>query len=117
MGHAGSLYKQCYFSGRNEDPEVDDQGNKWSLSAFLRHLKSQGIDTGALMRSVEDVIIKSLLAASYQMNTATNMFVPHSRNCFGESQCLDDSREWGGKIVIIFWLVSFYCTSFYITHK
>ncbi|XP_045613658.1 uncharacterized protein [Procambarus clarkii] len=67
---------------QNEDPEVDDQGNKWSLSAFLRHLKSQGIDTGALMRSIEDVIIKSLLAASYQMNTATNMFVPHNRNCF-----------------------------------
>nr|XP_027207792.1 tubulin polyglutamylase TTLL5-like isoform X2 [Penaeus vannamei] len=67
---------------QNEDPEVDDRGNKWSLSAFLRHLKSQGIDTGAVMRSVEDVIIKSLLAASYQMNTATNMFVPHTRNCF-----------------------------------
>ncbi|CAL4122313.1 unnamed protein product, partial [Meganyctiphanes norvegica] len=67
---------------QNEDAEVDDQGNKWSLSAFLRHLKSQGIDTGALMRSVEDVIIKSLLAASYQMNTATNMFVPHPKNCF-----------------------------------
>ncbi|XP_068246086.1 tubulin polyglutamylase TTLL5-like isoform X2 [Palaemon carinicauda] len=67
---------------QNEDPEVDDQGNKWSLSAFLRHLKSQGIDTGAMMRSIEDVIIKSLLAASYQMNTATNMFVPHHRNCF-----------------------------------
>ncbi|XP_045119838.1 tubulin polyglutamylase TTLL5-like isoform X3 [Portunus trituberculatus] len=67
---------------QNEDPEVDDQGNKWSLSAFLRHLKSQGIDTGSLMRSIEDVIIKSLLAASYQMNTATNMFVPHPRNCF-----------------------------------
>ncbi|KAK7074177.1 Tubulin polyglutamylase ttll5 [Halocaridina rubra] len=67
---------------QNEDPEVDDQGNKWSLSAFLRHLKSQGIDTGSMMRSIEDVIIKSLLAALYQMNTATNMFVPHSRNCF-----------------------------------
>lgn len=79
-------YYTCWVSAltRNEDPEVDDQGNKWSLSAFLRHLKSQGIDTGALMRSIEDVIIKSLLAASYQMNTATNMFVPHPRNCFGE---------------------------------
>ncbi|RXG51338.1 Tubulin polyglutamylase TTLL5 [Armadillidium vulgare] len=67
---------------QNEDPEVDDRGNKWSLSAFLRHLKSRGIDTGALMRGIEDVIIKSILSASYQMNTATNMFVPHSRNCF-----------------------------------
>jgi len=37
------------------------------------------------MRNIEDVIIKSLLAASYQMNTATSMFVPHARNCFGES--------------------------------
>ncbi|XP_076045386.1 uncharacterized protein LOC143027756 isoform X2 [Oratosquilla oratoria] len=67
---------------QNEDPEVDDQGNKWSLSALLRYLKCQGVDTGALMRAVEDVIIKSLLAAAYQMNTATNMFVPYPRNCF-----------------------------------
>ncbi|MCL4131906.1 UNVERIFIED_CONTAM: hypothetical protein GTU68_055116 [Idotea baltica] len=67
---------------QNEDPEVDDRGNKWSLSAFLRHLKARGTDTGALMRGIEDVIIKSILSASYQMNTATNMFVPHARNCF-----------------------------------
>ena len=80
----GQINIQSFPFTRNEDPEVDDQGNKWSLSAFLRHLKSQGIDTGSLMRSIEDVIIKSLLAASYQMNTATNMFVPHPRNCFGE---------------------------------
>ncbi|KAF2353646.1 Tubulin-tyrosine ligase/Tubulin polyglutamylase [Trinorchestia longiramus] len=66
----------------NQDAEVDDEGSKWSLSALLRHLRGRGIDTAALMRSVEDVVIKSLLAAAYQMNTAAVMFVPHARNCF-----------------------------------
>ncbi|XP_018026863.1 uncharacterized protein LOC108682243 [Hyalella azteca] len=66
----------------NQDAEVDDEGSKWSLSAFLRHLRGRGIDTAALMRSVEDVVIKSLLAAAYQMNTAAVMFMPHPRNCF-----------------------------------
>ena len=73
----------CIFFFSNQDPEVDDQGSKWSLSAFLRYLRGKGVDTATLMRNIEDVIIKSLLAAAYQMNTATSMFVPHSRNCFG----------------------------------
>ena len=34
------------------------QGHKWSLSAFLKHLKANNIDTVQLMQSIEDVIIK-----------------------------------------------------------
>ena len=78
----------------NDDPDVDDRGSKWSLSAFLRHLRTQGVDTAALMRSVEDVVIKAILAAAMQMNTATNMFVPHPRNCFGEGVGMEG---WIGK--------------------
>ena len=28
-----------------DDPNQEDQGHKWSLSALLRHLKANGIDT------------------------------------------------------------------------
>ena len=41
-----------------DDPDQEDQGHKWSLSALLRHLKANGIDTSQLMGSIEDVIIK-----------------------------------------------------------
>ena len=41
-----------------DDPDQEDQGHKWSLSALLRHLKANGIDTLQLMGSIEDVIIK-----------------------------------------------------------
>jgi len=30
---------------RNDDANVEDYGNKWSMGAMLRYLKSQGIDT------------------------------------------------------------------------
>ena len=29
----------------NDDPDVEDYGNKWSLGAMLRYLCSKGIDT------------------------------------------------------------------------
>lgn len=32
-----------YFSC--DDPEVEDYGNKWSMSAMLRYLKQEGRDT------------------------------------------------------------------------
>ncbi|CAL4078795.1 unnamed protein product [Meganyctiphanes norvegica] len=67
---------------KNEDSEKDSEGNKWSLSAFLCHLRSQEVDTVALMQSVEDVIIKAVLAAGKKMNMAKNEQVPHYNNCF-----------------------------------
>ena len=38
--------------------QISYQGHKWSLSAFLKHLKANNIDTVQLMQSIEDVIIK-----------------------------------------------------------
>lgn len=37
------------------------------------------------MRRVEDVIIKSVMAATPAVAAACKMFVPHRNNCFGES--------------------------------
>lgn len=33
------------FAIRNDDPDVEDYGNKWSMGAMLRYLRSLGKDT------------------------------------------------------------------------
>ena len=74
------------------------QGHKWSLSAFLKHLKANNIDTVQLMQSIEDVIIKviiivfkivvkfmivliliiqAIISVEFPVNSACKMFVPH----------------------------------------
>ncbi|XP_050933951.1 tubulin polyglutamylase TTLL5 isoform X1 [Lates calcarifer] len=65
-----------------DDPEVEDYGNKWSMSAVLRYLKQEGKDTTLLMRQVEDLIIKAVLSAEQQIATACKTYVPHKTNCF-----------------------------------
>uniref|UniRef100_A0A8C9WMB4 Tubulin--tyrosine ligase-like protein 5 n=1 Tax=Scleropages formosus TaxID=113540 RepID=A0A8C9WMB4_SCLFO len=65
-----------------DDPEVEDYGNKWSMSAMLRYLKQEGKDTALLMGQVEDLVIKAVLSAEQQIATACKMYVPHRNNCF-----------------------------------
>ncbi|XP_008281028.1 tubulin polyglutamylase TTLL5 isoform X1 [Stegastes partitus] len=65
-----------------DDPEVEDYGNKWSMSAVLRYLKQEGKDTTLLMKQIEDLIIKAVLSAELQIATACKTFVPHKTNCF-----------------------------------
>ncbi|XP_043119727.1 tubulin polyglutamylase TTLL5 isoform X2 [Puntigrus tetrazona] len=65
-----------------DDPEVEDYGNKWSMSAMLRYLRQEGKDTTLLMGQIEDLIIKALLSAELHIATACKMFVPHRCNCF-----------------------------------
>eukprot|EP00795_Rhopilema_esculentum_P003129 gene3129-1432_t len=67
---------------RCDDPDVDNYGSKWSFSGLLRHLKSKGIDTKALMSRIEDVIVKTLLSAEFSVGTACRMFIPHKNCCF-----------------------------------
>uniref|UniRef100_A0A8C2JNV1 Tubulin--tyrosine ligase-like protein 5 n=1 Tax=Cyprinus carpio TaxID=7962 RepID=A0A8C2JNV1_CYPCA len=65
-----------------DDPEVEDYGNKWSMSAMLRYLRQEGKDTTLLMGQIEDLIVKALLSAEIHIATACKMFVPHRCNCF-----------------------------------
>lgn len=69
---------------RSDDPCAENVGHKWTLSALLRHLKSEGRDTARLMSQIEDVIIKAVLASANSIIAAWRMFVPHPNNCFGE---------------------------------
>uniref|UniRef100_A0A8C6CVI9 Tubulin--tyrosine ligase-like protein 5 n=1 Tax=Moschus moschiferus TaxID=68415 RepID=A0A8C6CVI9_MOSMO len=65
-----------------DDPEVEDYGNKWSMSAMLRYLKQEGRDTTGLMAHVEDLIIKTIISAELAIATACKTFVPHRSSCF-----------------------------------
>lgn len=84
-------HEACKFSSFNssEDPGAEDVGHKRSLTGFLRWLRSQGKDVPRLMRRIEDVIIKAIMAATPPVAAACKMFVPHRNNCFGnENTCL-----------------------------
>ncbi|XP_034274045.1 tubulin polyglutamylase TTLL5 isoform X7 [Pantherophis guttatus] len=65
-----------------DDPEVEDYGNKWSMSAMLRYLKQEGKDTTALMASVEELIIKTVISAELAIAAACKAFIPHRGVCF-----------------------------------
>ncbi|CAB1436215.1 unnamed protein product, partial [Pleuronectes platessa] len=65
-----------------DDPEVEDYGNKWSMSAVLRYLRQEGKDTTLLMKQVEDLIIKAVVSAELHIANACKTFVPHKFNCF-----------------------------------
>ncbi len=42
---------------RCNDPDVEDYGNKWSMSALVRFLNDQGKDTFTLMMNIEEVCL------------------------------------------------------------
>ena len=65
-----------------DDPEVEDYGNKWSMSAMLPYLKQESRDTTAPMAHVEDLIIKTIISAELAIATACKTFVPHRSSCF-----------------------------------
>ncbi|KAK0092621.1 hypothetical protein PV326_001009 [Microctonus aethiopoides] len=84
------------FATVNEDPDAEDVGHKWTLSALLRHLRSMGQDTELLMQRIEDIIIKSILATASGIVSGVKQFVKHSDSCFelfGFDILIDDTLK------------------------
>ncbi|KAJ8673195.1 hypothetical protein QAD02_004457 [Eretmocerus hayati] len=67
---------------KSEDPDAEDVGHKWTLSALLRHLRSIGQDTELLMQRIEDIIIKSILATASGIISGIKQFVKYPETCF-----------------------------------
>ncbi|XP_012272209.1 tubulin polyglutamylase TTLL5 isoform X2 [Orussus abietinus] len=81
---------------KSEDPDAEDVGHKWTLSALLRHLRSIGQDTEQLMQRIEDIIIKSILATAGGIVSGVKQFVKHPDTCFelfGFDILIDDTLK------------------------
>lgn len=64
------------------DDSVEDFGNKWSFSALLQHLASNGEDVAGLTARIEAVVIKTILAGEQPINSAFRTHVPFPNLCF-----------------------------------
>ncbi|KAM0727849.1 Tubulin polyglutamylase TTLL5 [Formica fusca] len=81
---------------KSEDPDAENIGHKWTLSALLRHLRSMGQDTESLMQRIEDIIIKSILATASGIVSGLKQFVKHPDTCFelfGFDILIDDTLK------------------------
>jgi hypothetical protein len=55
-----------------------------------------GIDHDQIFKKIEDIVLKTIIAAEGIINNATEMFVPYSNNCFellGFDVLIDDTGE------------------------
>ncbi|XP_014776621.1 tubulin polyglutamylase TTLL5 isoform X1 [Octopus bimaculoides] len=91
-----SVNKKSDSYVKNDDPDIEDYGNKWSLGALLRYLKAKGTDTAAMMMKIEDVVVKTILSAELHIAAASKMFINNKWNCFelyGFDVLIDDTLK------------------------
>ena len=55
-----------------EDPNQEDQGHKWSLSALLRHLKANGIDTVSVIILPQCAKLRIILPLKFCIKSILN---------------------------------------------
>ena len=72
----------------SDNLEADDRGHKWSISAFLKHLRANGLNTTALMQSIEvgflfsDINKKCLLLHCWPVSTHPKIRTLTFTSCF-----------------------------------
>lgn len=67
---------------KNTDAAQDDQGSKWTLSALRKRLRELKINDVLIFKKIEDIILKTIIAAESIINNAVEMYVPYKNNCF-----------------------------------
>lgn len=77
-----SINKKNAAFMHNKDEINDGEGSKWSLTALRKLMRQLGIDDKAIWRSIEDIIIKTIISAEPQINQASEQYVPYQSNCF-----------------------------------
>lgn len=61
---------------RNENPDDDMVGSKWSLKALRRYLTENGYDVEEIWGRIEDAIIKTIISAEADVFSQTSQQVP-----------------------------------------
>ncbi|KAH7722447.1 tubulin-tyrosine ligase [Aphelenchoides avenae] len=77
-----SLNKSSQDFVKNSEASSEDLGHKWTLSAFLRRIEADGVDTQLLMVRIEDIIIKTLLSIQTVVAASCRKLNLHPRCCF-----------------------------------
>jgi tubulin polyglutamylase TTLL5 len=63
--------------------EQDDEGMKWSLAAFMKHLEEiGGIDTDLFWSRIYDLILKSIICGENHVFNAIKKTCIHRTNCY-----------------------------------
>ena len=60
----------------------DGEGSKGSLTALRKLMRNLGMDDKAIWKSIEDIVVKTIISAEVQINSAFEQYVPFSSNCF-----------------------------------
>jgi tubulin polyglutamylase TTLL5 len=77
-----SLNKKSENFVQNEDFRMDDMGHKWSLSAVMKLLESQGINTDLLWKNIYELIIKTIISCEHSVIETCHRLGLHRNNCF-----------------------------------
>lgn len=77
-----SINKNAPNFCENEELEHDNQGHKWSLSAYNKHLKCIGADVNLVWSRIMDLVVKTLLSAEPAIGNRTRKTTEHAGICF-----------------------------------
>lgn len=77
-----SINKKSQSFVQSNNLQHDDEGSKWSLSAFCNHLEMCNTDMDLFWARIYDVILKSLLSCEDQLFRHQKSVCIHRTNCF-----------------------------------
>ena len=77
-----SVNKKALKYKRNLNVSSDDEGSKWSFSAYRRKLQELGINGDELFEKVHDLIIKVCISVESHVLHSINRLSDHRNNCF-----------------------------------
>ena len=93
-----SINKKSTKFVTNDDPNRDDVGHKWSISALCRHFEQAGIDPGFVWSRIYDLIIKTVISIEPLVVEEIRKYSLTRSNCFdllGFDVLLDsDLKPW-----------------------
>jgi tubulin polyglutamylase TTLL5 len=67
---------------QNQDCQEDNVGHKWSLSALVKSLNAQGVNTDLLVSKIYDLVIKTIISVEPEVVLMVRKLALGRNNCF-----------------------------------